>query len=227
MKGLETWLLGRLFLYGLFHLITGDEPNRERLRVVFSEATNEALALFGLEETGDGKGKAAVEAFEAQALRFAGQPDVLVSELRDTYTRLFVGPLELKAPPWESVYRDGQRLLFTETTLAVREAYRSEGFLPAQYPQVPDDHISLELDFMHQLCIRSIEARETEDEAEYERLFKTQRDFLAEHLLQWAPRYTADLAAVAGDSLYAAIAFLLAAFLATDSNTLEELTAKS
>jgi TorA maturation chaperone TorD len=225
MRATETLLLGRQFLYGLLHLLTGEEPSQERLSVVFSEATEEALALFGLDETPEGT--AALKELQTAATGFAHQPDTMTEELRGIYTQLFIGPLDLKAPPWESVYQDGQRLIFTETTLAVRSAYRSEGFLPAQYPHVADDHISLELDFMQQLCIRSLEALHKADKQEYARLLKTQQGFLAGHLLRWVPRYAADLAeaaaALAGSSLYQAMAVLLHTFLAIDLRTLAEL----
>ncbi len=45
-------------------------------------------------------------------------------ELRDDYTRLFLGPATVLAPPWESVYFNDERMVFQEQTMQVRGWYQ-------------------------------------------------------------------------------------------------------
>ncbi|MEI3231097.1 MAG: molecular chaperone TorD family protein, partial [Gordonibacter pamelaeae] len=53
-----------------------------------------------------------------------------LGQLRSVYTKLFIGPAKLPAPPWESVYATGGRpLLFQESTLAVRRRLLPPGRL--------------------------------------------------------------------------------------------------
>ncbi len=129
----------------------------------------------------------------------------------------------MKAPPWECVYLTNERVLFQESTLKVREAYRSENMLPTQYPHVSDDHIAIELDFLAKLSEKTQAALSANDTAEYGRLLESQRAFLNEHLLVWVDKYATDLSEASSDSLYARIAMLCAAFLPIDVEVIGEL----
>lgn len=129
--------------------------------------------------------------------------------LDEEYTRLFVGPGSLPAPPWESVYRTEERLLFDWPTLEVRQAYQQVG-LAVSRPGEPDDHIGLELLFMALLCERAAAGDEAAAEA--------QRRFLQEHLLQWAPVFASDLARHARTDLYRGLAHATIGILAMDQD---------
>ena len=76
----------------------------------------------------------------------------LLPDLRWDYTRLFIGPGHVLAPPWESVYRSRERLLFDQATLDVRQAYARFGLQAPRLNHEPDDHLGLELAFMFHLC---------------------------------------------------------------------------
>lgn len=67
-------------------------------------------------------------------------------EVEFAFNRLFVGPAALEAPPFSSVYLDGQGLVMGQTTMDVREMYASIGLESPWKNSLPDDHISLELD---------------------------------------------------------------------------------
>jgi TorA maturation chaperone TorD len=121
------------------------------------------------------------------------------------------------------VYVTKKRILFQESTLEVREAYRKEGFLPGGYPRVSDDHISLELDFMNLLAEECRNRCELEDLPEYHRLLEVQLEFLTKHLLKWVPNYVSDLDKAAPESLYSTLAHLIVAFVRFDRQTLVEL----
>lgn len=145
------------------------------------------------------------EACRCLALDPAGAEAAAV---REEYTSLFLGAAHLPAPPWESVYRSDERTLCDWPTLAVRDAYRRSGLMTA-WDGEPDDHIGLELLFLGVLCERAAEG-----DAEAEGALCS---FLKEHLLQWAPAFTADLAAAATTGLYCGLAKLTAGYLALES----------
>ncbi len=115
------------------------------------------------------------------------------------YDRLFVGMGHVPAPPWESVYRSDERMLFDWPTLQVRAAYRAMG-LEVGRPEEPDDHIGLELLFMAELCEReargSVEVR------------GVQHEFLSSHLMQWAPAFCEDILANTQVAFYRGLALL-------------------
>lgn len=206
-------LAARTFLYTFFHRLTSAE----------------------LDETLDGEGLAAVlgDAAEVLGLQNNGAMRGLLDALplmgdlparRREFMRLYVGPAKLIAPPWESVYAEQGRSLFTATTLDVRNAYRAQGMLPAAYPHVADDHLSIELDFMAQLA-RAMQAAQEEGRAQDEQdARKASADFLAAHLLRWVPAYAGEMArkAKADDgTFYPTAMAALAAFLRADAALLQ------
>lgn len=105
------------------------------------------------------------------------------------YTRLFIGPDKVLAPPWESVFVQEGRLVFTETTLNVRRWYRRFGLELENLHKEPDDHIGIELAFMANLANLAGQALEAGRLQEYDRLMQAQQDFYQEHLGRWAVTY--------------------------------------
>ena len=140
----DILLSNRLFLYSLLHKVFGREPDAELLKVLTDPYTGEAFGLLR-EETGDVMNRCA--AFLAEIRTKTEQSDYL-DEVKGEYTRLFIGPYSLPAPPWESVYVGEEGMLFQESTLQVRGYYRRFGLLPEEYPRVADDSLALELGFM-------------------------------------------------------------------------------
>jgi TorA maturation chaperone TorD len=106
------------------------------------------------------------------------------------HARLFVGPFALLAPPYGSVYLDGERRLMGDSTLDVSACYREVGLeMAAGFSGTPD-HIAAELEFMHFLAIRELEALAKGD-ADLARYFRQkQGTFLQRHLAAWVPVFT-------------------------------------
>lgn len=80
------------------------------------------------------------------------------------YTRMFIGPLALPAPPWESVYVRKDQLLFQEIMVAVQRKYEESSFVLCDQNMEAEDHVDIELDFMfhlNKLCIDIIEKTRT------------------------------------------------------------------
>ena len=107
--------------------------------------------------------------------------------VRRDHRRLFIGPGPLLAPPYESVHRSVDRLVFEEQTLQVRAVYAEHGLAAPRLDREPDDHIGLELDLLATLSLRAIDALEADDPAAADALQAAQRSFLVDHLLRWAP----------------------------------------
>ena len=218
---LRGMLCQRLHAYRILQFALGSDPTDEFLSLCFSEATEGVLATA---ESVEPEGFAPVRgAWDSCKASHEEDPKGYLEKCASAYTKLFVGPGELKATPWECVYLSGERMLFQESTLAVRDAYRAEGFKAAGYPHVSDDHIAIELDFVARLAQRALEAFDASDAAEYERLLSAQSNFLDEHLMKWALDYASDLESAAEGTLYAAVAKMLAAFLPFDAALVGEL----
>ena len=133
------------------------------------------------------QGRAFLSAFGADPGDESGE------EIREDYLRLFSGLRKTLAPPWESVYLSPGRRVFQEPALAVRRAYLEAALAHDQMFQVPDDHLSLELEFVASLAARAAAAQESGDTAEADRAAATQRQFVAEHLGRWVSAFADDV----------------------------------
>jgi TorA maturation chaperone TorD len=109
------------------------------------------------------------------------------ARVKADYNRLFFGPEKMKAPPYESVHRSQEGLVFEQETMEVRAAYAEFGLAAPRLNKEPDDHLGLELNFVAMLCVRGLDALERADDAELARILDGTARFLDEHLLQWGP----------------------------------------
>ena len=125
----EVLLANRLYAYSLLYKALAREPDAELLNLLAAESAGEAFALLGEGEDTLSR----VPAFFAQ-LREELDDD-FVSEARSEFTRLFIGPIKLVAPAWESMYVGKESMLFSESTLAVRRFYQRYGLQPEGYPR--------------------------------------------------------------------------------------------
>ncbi len=160
--------------------------------------------------------------FLAQIREEKDSPDYL-DRLKDEYVRLFVGPLKLVAPPWESIYTGEEGMLFQLSTLEVREFYRRFGLLPEGYPRVADDSLALELGFMAELARRSVTAFEAGDDEALRLNLTGARDFLNAHLLVWVPQLLERMARSETDWLYPQLVLILNSFLQKDRETINDI----
>lgn len=112
-----------------------------------------------------------------------------IDDLCVDYARLFVGPYALLAPPYGSVYLDGERQVMGNSTLDVRKRYGDAGLALSPHFKEPPDHIAAELEFMHFLVFNEIEAALQGDRDRSTNYVDQQGLFLYHHLAAWVPQF--------------------------------------
>jgi TorA maturation chaperone TorD len=139
------------------------------------------------------------------------------------YAQLFVGPGEVLAPPWESVYCTEEHLVFGRTTLDVRAFYQKNGLSVPKMNQEPDDHFGLELGFMSVLAERTADAYAGKTlGADANKLVQEQQRFLQEHLGQWTEEFMGRVKQFAKTSFYRDLAIITGGFIQRDMTWLQE-----
>jgi len=211
----STLLAGRAYVFSAFHRLLGSEPTKELLNAVSSEESLQVIALF----EGDSEAAAKLKAV------FVSCADLDVDAAKMEYTRLFLGPDTLIAPPWESCYTAKERALFQESTLAVRSWYQQYSYVPAGYPSHPDDHISLMMHFLALTTERAKVCLEQDLLCGYKSLLEGQKLFEKNHILNWMDAYCDDMDKSETKVLYPQLVRAMAEFIAYDQQAIGELLA--
>ncbi|GFN23412.1 TorD/DmsD family molecular chaperone [Thermanaeromonas sp. C210] len=207
---LADWLKGREIIYGLLARLYREGPSREILAALDREGILARLA----EEESNEEVREGCRRMQQELSGHQNDLDAYCVKLKEEYNRLFVGPGHLEAPPWESVYRSPDRLLFGEETLAVREFYHSFGLVNKNLYREPDDHLSLELEFMAWLCAQSADC--LDKDSDWQRYLQGQQDFLRDHLIQWVPAWSKDMFDHAKTEFFRGLAQFTRGFILSD-----------
>ncbi len=182
-------LANRVFLYRYAWRLFAVEPDEPLSEIAVDGQTMESCAVFA------GLDSDMVRAQEYIAKTLSDSD--CFRRLRAEYVRLFVGPTKLPAPPWESVYVCGEDVIFQESTLDVREAFRAAGYEAGGYPHEADDHIATELGFMAALSDDALRLCQSGDGLSVSVALSRQVSFLSEHLNMWLPQFGNRLASYA------------------------------
>jgi TorA maturation chaperone TorD len=108
-----------------------------------------------------------------------------LDKLLSDYSRLFLGPFEILAKPYGSVYLDGERVVMGDSTMAAVACYREAAFEVAEDFREMPDHIAVQLEFLYLLCFNQNEALASADQAAQQRWLEIEQIFLANHLGRW------------------------------------------
>jgi TorA maturation chaperone TorD len=128
------------------------------------------------------------------------------------YAALFVGPFELIAAPYGSIYLEKIRRVMGDSTLDAHRFYQDAGL--SMEMKEPADHIAIELEFMYYLCSREATALSEGMEDEASRLKTVQLEFFRK-MMGWIPQFCERIRAGAGTAYYRAVAGCLAHFYAS------------
>ena len=140
----------------------------------------------------------AAAALDALQRAFQTGPGDAEAVRQDAFA-LFSGPAPI-ARPWESVWREGENILFGEQTMLVRQTYAQWGLVSETRGREPEDHLALELAF----CVHLLHRIAQDDRNAGAAL----ADFLDSHLLRWAEPCLRKASENATEVLYRALTLL-------------------
>lgn len=136
-----------------------------------------------------------------------------LERVRRDHIKLFVGPEQLLAPPYGSVYLDGRREILSPSTIDAARLYRLAGMQKAPELKEPPDHVRVELDFMHRAIERTLDAVRAEAWDDAERLIEVQIVMLQNHLARWVTPFAKVVRTGAATAFYRHAADALEAFV--------------
>ena len=123
--------------------------------------------------------------------------------------------------PYESVYTSRRRLVGQEVHDSVVKFYAEHGMkLGAPVFKIPEDHISVEFEFMAHLCGKWISAETDEEKAEN---LKVQKEFFRSHIINWAVMFCADAERHAETDFYCGLANITRGFLQEEKGLLNRI----
>lgn len=154
---------------------------------------------------------------------FRGADDL--ETLKVDYSRLFVGPYTLLAPPFGSIYLDETRQIMGESTMNVLKQYRAAGLDIARDFPNPPDHIAAELEFMSFLIFMETGAISNSDEKMMQNALDRQKAFIAGHLGTWVHEFTEKIESNAETYFYQSLAKTTRRFISEEISRLLPLTA--
>ena len=109
-------------------------------------------------------------------------------DLLTDFSKLFIGPYNLLAPPYGSVYlEDGNRIM-GESTADVIQKYRAAGIAISDDFKEAPDHISAELEFMYFLIFKEISSFQSDTAETFLTFLFQQKEFLQQHLGRWVEK---------------------------------------
>ncbi len=136
------------------------------------------------------------------------------------YSRLFVGPFKLLAPPYESVYLDTGGQVVGDSTVNIRNLYLDEG-IDVNIKEVPD-HVAIELEFMYYLINKEISAINDGADDRLQNNRNKQLYFLNEYLYCWISQFCRAVSENSQTDFYKSLSKVTETFVLNDLTFLEQ-----
>ncbi|BBV01771.1 molecular chaperone [Providencia hangzhouensis] len=217
------FLYARQFAYDVLRRLFMEEPTPELL----SYLSDSGLLLFPCDEALPAMKNAINEMHKDLNNRRIQANTEDFENLHWDFTRLFIGPEAPPAAPWESTYVSRDKLLFQESTLAVKSFYEQYGVHLPEGDMEAADHIGYELDFMWHLSLRITEFIDSETEnvdwTKVNALLLGSATFLNTHLLAFITPFCRSMYNHAETVFYRQLSSLLELFLRNDIKKINEL----
>jgi TorA maturation chaperone TorD len=160
----------------------------------------------------------------ADRMGAAWQADEGFEELAIDHARLFVGPFALLAPPYGSIYLEGERRLMGDSTQAAGECYQEVGLEMAAGFNGTPDHIAVELEFMYFLVVKEFDALAGGNLDRVQNFRQKQRAFLERHLAAWVPDFSRSVEEQAQTRFYKDLGAATRVFIKSDFDRCREET---
>lgn len=220
LSELENLLFAREYAYDILRRFFIEEPTQEYLKVFVQQKMIEKFPFLE-----DSKG---IEEGAREVKDYYEKVDIIFNQsnfddLHWDFTKMMIGPFDLVAPPWESVYVQKEAMLFQKCTMDVRKTYEHFGFQKEASNIEADDHIGLELDFLYHLNHLSLQSAKEENIQEVSYLIAQQEKFINEHLLAFVPELSKRIIINSDTTFYSGMAKVLKHYLQLDSQVLKEL----
>lgn len=120
---------------------------------------------------------------------------------------------DIPAPPWESVYVTKDQTMFGNPVFQIRAKLHEFGLQFINENQEPEDHISIQLEFMLYLLEYTEKAYEERNKDDFTRGIFNQYWLLNHHLMQWIHPFTKDILSSTKSHFYKGIATMLLDFI--------------
>lgn len=148
------------------------------------------------------------------------------SNLAVDYTSAFYGVHSYKgvsAVPYESAHATKHQLLMQESRQQVFRDYKQQALKLRGGMDLPDDHLSFELEYMAVLADRAGLALAQGDSAEALRNLVLSHRFLEEHLLSWFDTFRTRALDILTTRFYRGVLRVTGAFLQLDAEVLDDM----
>jgi putative dimethyl sulfoxide reductase chaperone len=153
-------------------------------------------------------GAAFFSALMEESIRKYSDEDLTVE-----YARLFLGPFEIKAPPYGSLYLDGESRVMGDSTMDVIRFYEDAGLSGSENCRDLPDHIAVELEFMSYLVFKETEALVKSDFVTALDMVTKQERFLDGYLRRWIVPFCEKIKESSDNGFYAALADCVSSFV--------------
>lgn len=130
------------------------------------------------------------------------------------YSRLFIGPFKVAAPPYSSIYLEDKREVMGRSTQVVNSFYRRAGLTLESSIHLPSDHISNQLEFMYYLKFKWSETGEPF-------YLELQKEFLYKIMTCWIPKFNAAIQQESTLEFYKTLGTITEAFIQYDYESIK------
>jgi TorA maturation chaperone TorD len=147
-------------------------------------------------------------------------------QLATDFTMCFDGVEALDgqvAVPYASVFLSEKALLNQEPRNEVYRLFRSESVSLRRGVNLPEDHLSVELEFLAVLSARASEALEAGDVDELDRDLELSRSFINEYILTWFPLFRDRALSILKTRFYRGVLEATEGYLQLDLTTIDGL----
>lgn len=142
------------------------------------------------------------------------------------YTNAFLGVKpyqDMTAVPYASIFVDKEGRLNTEQRGKVYAAYKHEALRLRENVNIPEDHLSLMLEFLALMSERARDEVHAGRRDEAARLLSLSATFVREHILSWIDDFAETASHVLETRFYRGVIELTRGFLTEDLETLSQL----
>ncbi len=159
-------------------------------------------ALDALDELGD----------SLNQLNKAGKQYDSLEKLLVEYSKLFLGPDKLLAPPYGSYYLNDKTTMGASTTEVIKIYEKLDLELSDSFQDLPD-HISLELYFLAYLVEQQLVLQQEKGSAAGRNVLKWQNYFLENYLYPWQDEFTDKIKSNYDSDFYSPLADIYSCFI--------------